>query len=198
MTKRQLIDEILERNTTADVGFLARFDDTELDEYLSHLRRLQTPRLTGDASRYEKYFQFNVPATARPVEPKATRDVSPCLPEEEADVDDSFWHLDQEFESDDEEVRRRVDRFAEQLLDRITGEGDLPDDDDVDDDGGGAIVYHHTNPSLDDDGDDLDDSYEDVDQDDSYDDADAEEEETLQETAARSASPSRDHDSWLF
>lgn len=184
MTKRQLIDEILERNTTADVEFLARFDDSELDDYLTNLRRLQTPRLTGDASRYEKYFQFNVPA--RPVPPRADRDVCPCLPVEESDVDDSFWHLDQEYESDDEELRRRVDRFAEQLIERMTDEGDLPDDDD-DDYGGGAIVYHRTDPSLDDDG-----------VDDSYDEAEPDDDEALQETAARGDSRSRNHDSWLF
>ena len=187
MTKRQLIDEILERNTTADVEFLARFDDSELDDYLTNLRRLQTPRLTGDASRYEKYFQFNIPA--RPVVPpqSAQRDVCPCLPAEESDVDDSFWHLGQEYESDDEELRRRVDRFAEQLIERMTDEGDLPNDEDDDYDGGGAIVYHRTDPSLDDDG--LDDSYDETEQDD---------DEAFEKTAARGDSRSRNQDSWLF
>jgi hypothetical protein len=60
MTKRQIIDEILTINQTAKPAFLARFGDAELDAYLSHLQVLACPRLTGDASRYEKYF-VNVP-----------------------------------------------------------------------------------------------------------------------------------------
>jgi hypothetical protein len=56
MTKRQIIDEILTLNRSAEPGFLARFDDSDLGDYLQHLRLAQTPRLTGDASRYDKYF----------------------------------------------------------------------------------------------------------------------------------------------
>lgn len=56
MTKRELIDEILVRNRTARPSFLARFPDEELQQYLQHLEVLRKPRLTGDASRYEKYF----------------------------------------------------------------------------------------------------------------------------------------------
>lgn len=43
MTKRQLIDEILEFNRSAEPGFLARFDDPDLAEYLRHLRCTQEP-----------------------------------------------------------------------------------------------------------------------------------------------------------
>lgn len=56
MTKRQMIDEILSENPTAQPAFLARFEDADLDEYLSHLKVLRTPRLTGDASRFGRYF----------------------------------------------------------------------------------------------------------------------------------------------
>jgi hypothetical protein len=56
MTKRQLIDEILTLNQTAEPAFLARFEDAELSQYLQHLQVLQTPRLSGNAKRYEKYF----------------------------------------------------------------------------------------------------------------------------------------------
>ncbi len=69
MTKRQMIDEILAINTTAEPAFLARFGDTDLDEYLEHLRLIQMPRLSGDSSRYARYFE-NCPkiAAAVPVE----------------------------------------------------------------------------------------------------------------------------------
>ena len=60
MTKRQLIDEIVGINRTAEPRFLARFDDEELGQYLDHLRRAQTPRLSGDPHRYDKYFR-NLP-----------------------------------------------------------------------------------------------------------------------------------------
>jgi len=60
MTKRQLIDEIVCINHSAQPGFLAQFSDGELDEYLHHLHRLRTPRLSGDIHRYDRYFE-NVP-----------------------------------------------------------------------------------------------------------------------------------------
>lgn len=44
MTKRQLIDQILSLNETAEPGFLAQFQDRELDEYLAHLTRARMPR----------------------------------------------------------------------------------------------------------------------------------------------------------
>ena len=61
MTKRQLIDEIVSINPTAEPGFLARFEDGQLDEYLCHLRVLRTPRLTGNPGPYEKYFPATEP-----------------------------------------------------------------------------------------------------------------------------------------
>ena len=56
MTKRQLVDEIVSINQSAKPGFLAKFDDVELDEYLQHLLLAQSPRLTGDPHRYDHYF----------------------------------------------------------------------------------------------------------------------------------------------
>jgi len=56
MTKRQLIDEIVTINHSAHPGFLARFDDGELNAYLQHLKTTQDPRLTGDPHRYDHYF----------------------------------------------------------------------------------------------------------------------------------------------
>lgn len=37
MTKRQLIDDIRQYNTTAAPQFLAQFDETALQQYLAHL-----------------------------------------------------------------------------------------------------------------------------------------------------------------
>ncbi len=44
MTKRELIDEIMDINHTAEPDFLAEFADNELDEYLRHLQEAQLPR----------------------------------------------------------------------------------------------------------------------------------------------------------
>lgn len=44
MTKRELIDEIRAINRSADPGFLAQFDDADLDDYLRHLRVVRQPR----------------------------------------------------------------------------------------------------------------------------------------------------------
>ena len=57
MTKRQLIDEIVAINHSAAPAFLAEFEDTQLTEYLGHLRLVGTPRLTGNSQRYDKYFR---------------------------------------------------------------------------------------------------------------------------------------------
>ena len=68
MTKRQLVDEIVAINRTAKPAFLARFDDEDLEDYLSHLRTAQGPRLTGDSGRYEQYFQGEWGRPYSPVE----------------------------------------------------------------------------------------------------------------------------------
>ena len=86
MTKRQLIDEILTINGTAKPRFLAQFDDGQLNEYLTHLQVLETPRLTGDASRYEKYFR-NCPTV--PVHrPQWRTDTEPAAPVTVEDLDE--------------------------------------------------------------------------------------------------------------
>lgn len=74
MTKRQLIDEIVTINHSAEPGFLAKFDDCELDDYLRHLHLARTPRLSAEPNRYDRYFE-NCPTIA--VHPDAT-----CQPEE--------------------------------------------------------------------------------------------------------------------
>ena len=63
MTKRQLIDEIMGINRSAQPEFLAHFSDEDLNEYLEHLKILRTPRLSGDPRRYDAYFE-NVPTIA--------------------------------------------------------------------------------------------------------------------------------------
>ena len=66
MTKREMIDEILSINLSAEPRFLARFADDQISEYLTHLRVLATPRLTGSADRYDKYFRDLPKVAARP------------------------------------------------------------------------------------------------------------------------------------
>ena len=56
MTKRELIDQILALNLSARPEFLAKFTHDDLSEYLDHLHARRRPRLSGDARRYEKYF----------------------------------------------------------------------------------------------------------------------------------------------
>ncbi len=63
MTKRQLIDEIVSLNHSAQPGFLAQFEHPDLDEYLRHLMVTQSPRLAGDPHRFDHYFDRN-PAVA--------------------------------------------------------------------------------------------------------------------------------------
>jgi hypothetical protein len=43
MTKRQLVDEIIQRNATASPTFLAGFSEKDLAEYLEHLNWLSQP-----------------------------------------------------------------------------------------------------------------------------------------------------------
>lgn len=75
MTKRELIDEIMTINRSASPRFLARFEDVQLDEYLAHLRVLDTPRLSGSSERYEKYFRNcpTIPTTRPPWRTDAER-----------------------------------------------------------------------------------------------------------------------------
>jgi len=72
MTKRQLIDEIITRNRSAQPSFLARFDTEDLQDYLDHLCVTTQPRLRGDPSRYDKYFQVSPAPTVPPVAPHSS------------------------------------------------------------------------------------------------------------------------------
>ena len=45
MTKRQLIDQIVCVNQSAQPSFLATFNDDDLKEYLTHLELKDRPRL---------------------------------------------------------------------------------------------------------------------------------------------------------
>ena len=45
MSKRQLIDEIRELNTTVQPPFLAQFDEPALRQYLEHLQGAQQKRM---------------------------------------------------------------------------------------------------------------------------------------------------------
>jgi len=63
MTKRQMIDKIVSMNQTAEPGFLSRFEEQELNEYLNHLQTARTPRLMGEPGRFDQYFE-NCPAIA--------------------------------------------------------------------------------------------------------------------------------------
>ena len=71
MTKRQLIDQIITVNQTAKPDFLARFDDSDLDEYLQHLQLAQTPRLPKGAHNYDRYFTDcpTIPTTPKETDP---------------------------------------------------------------------------------------------------------------------------------
>ena len=52
MTKREIINEIMEINLSAGAEFLSRFSDKQLNEYLQHLQVLQEPRMIyGDDSQ---------------------------------------------------------------------------------------------------------------------------------------------------
>ena len=65
MTKRELIDQILNENQTAEPAFLAQFSDEQLHEYLTHLKWLKEPRLKGNPSRFDRYFRSR-PVVASP------------------------------------------------------------------------------------------------------------------------------------
>lgn len=71
MTKRQLIDDIRQYNTTAAPQFLAQFDEAALQQYLAHLtaarqkhlRVSQSPRPAGSPLR----ASANPPASPAPL-----------------------------------------------------------------------------------------------------------------------------------
>ncbi len=79
MTKRELIDQILHDNPTAEPGFLAQFSDEQLREYLTQLKSLRRSRLRGDASRFDRYFH-SCPSVATPSAGWRTDDMPPAAP----------------------------------------------------------------------------------------------------------------------
>ncbi|MGA2265596.1 MAG: hypothetical protein ABSH10_04095 [Phycisphaerae bacterium] len=68
MTKRELIDQILTENHTAEPAFLAQFSDEQLRDYLLHLKQAKQPRPPGTPSRYDRYFH-NCPAVTTAAAP---------------------------------------------------------------------------------------------------------------------------------
>ena len=52
MTKREIINEIMEINISAGPDFLSRFSDNQLNEYLQHLHVLEHPRMTDGADSH--------------------------------------------------------------------------------------------------------------------------------------------------
>ena len=66
MTKRELINEIVTTNRSAEPEFLAQFADNDLSDYLRHLQELREPKLLGNPSRYDRYFR-NCPTIPGPL-----------------------------------------------------------------------------------------------------------------------------------
>ncbi len=77
MTKRELIDGIMEINGSATADFLSRFDNADLHAYLESLHRIQTPRLRVDPNRFSMLF---------PAEQEATSPVAVAEPHDEEEI----------------------------------------------------------------------------------------------------------------
>jgi hypothetical protein len=191
MTKRELIDAIQALNATADAGFLARFEEDDLEAYLGKLHWARSPRLTGDAGRYEKYFQSaSAPAAAAEATASAAAVAmeSPCLPDEEEDESFPTFYREEDVEEDlHDDIRQRVERFAEQLIqtnmdDTYDESEDIEDEDDVD----LAAEAEEDEETL----------AAEADQPEEQDEEQVEEE--LQPVAETSSGTDQDGDSWLF
>ena len=57
MNKRELINEILDANPSADPGFLANFPQAQLEQYLHRLHDRLVPTLIGNADRFADHFR---------------------------------------------------------------------------------------------------------------------------------------------
>jgi hypothetical protein len=110
MTKRQLIDEIVSINHTAKPVFLARFNELDLDEYLQHLIGARTSSITGDYSRYKKYFSTqsanspSVMAEASPAVASAKPDAVASTCYQSSQADEQFAASLAEFDCDSDEA----------------------------------------------------------------------------------------------
>jgi len=59
MTKRELIDGILQFNRTADPEFLSQFDNIELAEYLDHLEQAQRSAFAHTRNSWAHDFVYD-------------------------------------------------------------------------------------------------------------------------------------------
>ena len=59
MTKREIIDGILQFNRTVDPGFLAQFNCVELAEYLDHLEVAERAQATRGPSPWSGTFEYD-------------------------------------------------------------------------------------------------------------------------------------------
>ena len=59
MTKRELIDGILQFNRTADPEFLSQFDNVELAEYLDHLQQAERVAIARGPSLWADTFEYD-------------------------------------------------------------------------------------------------------------------------------------------
>ncbi len=102
MTKRQLIDRIVTINRSAEPGFLAQFEDDELNDYLRHLHVAQSPRPHADPRRFARYFELpeSVATTVEDEEPQ--QDIF-LPPEEDVPAEESDEEPDEELEEDQDE-----------------------------------------------------------------------------------------------
>jgi len=59
MTKREIIDGILQFNRTADPGFLSKFNNVALAEYLDHLEVAERAQLARGPSPWAGTFEYD-------------------------------------------------------------------------------------------------------------------------------------------
>jgi hypothetical protein len=57
MTKRDIINDILDANPSSDPGFLAEFSDADLMGYLHRLHDRLVPTMIGNADRFADHFR---------------------------------------------------------------------------------------------------------------------------------------------
>ena len=114
MTKRDLIDGIMEINGSATADFLVRFDNADLHAYLESLHSLQTPRLTVDPGRFSGHFAAT--------EEEATSSIGLAVVEsscegEEREWPDPFCRMDDQDEQKGEGFRDRIGRLVRRWVD---------------------------------------------------------------------------------